>query len=262
MKGPKNGIIRATFNSHLSYDPLGKIKGKCVLPISVGQSYHEGELFDATLELIEHSCYQCDIVVGDTLQRITMELFHPSLTKEEYYKMSLQAGQEWLHRNTPKILSKLTIPFRIIHWDKWLFEQNYTHLRERIDHAYETNHYFRKAVNGTIEEFIERFQARSTDLSTLLDQKQFFDCCLAYLKEECPILFPMWAKYGYQYIIYPKPATPALTATHTLFLEKNETHLCQWTSLKFKRYAIETSFEEILMQKKSYQGIQETINSN
>ena len=43
----------------------------CILPISVGQQYHEGDKFAATIELINVTFGECTIVIADTLGRHT-----------------------------------------------------------------------------------------------------------------------------------------------------------------------------------------------
>ena len=47
-------------------------KSRCLLTISVGQATHEGELFAATMDLINASFKSCVLLIDDSLQRHTM----------------------------------------------------------------------------------------------------------------------------------------------------------------------------------------------
>jgi len=58
---------------------------------------------------------------------------------------------------------------------------------------------------------------------------------LQYLIEELPIVMPLWAQMGYDFIIYPKPITPAMKKTYELFVENRYDAKCQWLYMRFKK---------------------------
>ena len=94
------------------------IHSKCLLTISVGQEVHEGEKFFATVDLINSSFKEVIILIDDTLQRHTMKI-HSPLSIDQLYKISFEAGDQWLERNY-KYYNHFAIPYKIIRWDHWL----------------------------------------------------------------------------------------------------------------------------------------------
>ncbi|WP_172462822.1 hypothetical protein [Legionella steigerwaltii] len=46
---------------------------------------------------------------------------------------------------------------------------------------------------------------------------------------------PLWAKMGYDYIIYPKPLIPGMAKTRELFVADEYGDKCQWIYLRFKK---------------------------
>ena len=59
----------------------------CLLGVSVGQAYHEGEKFSAAIDLLNQTFSQCLILVCDSLQRHTLMLEHRAMSEEEAYQM-------------------------------------------------------------------------------------------------------------------------------------------------------------------------------
>ena len=60
----------------------------CIVYISIGQPYHEKEKFLATMDLVNRTFSACHIVVCDTLQRHTLRILSPHLTKQEAYRQA------------------------------------------------------------------------------------------------------------------------------------------------------------------------------
>src|SRR5688572_6281343 len=65
------------------------------LPISVGQSYHEGEKFKATLRWLQPRFKKIVICVNDTLQRHNFS----NISDNEAFFKAEAAGREWIERN-------------------------------------------------------------------------------------------------------------------------------------------------------------------
>ncbi|MBY0543977.1 MAG: tRNA-dependent cyclodipeptide synthase [Gammaproteobacteria bacterium] len=234
MKGPKNGIIKARFVNFNKKN--GASLGRGALLISVGQAYHEGEKLAAALRLINHSFDECHIMVCDTLQRINIEIVDSHCSDEDSYNLALDAGKAWIDRNREIIERSLDIPVKFFRWDYWLSHPDYIELKREIDKAYIYDSSFRSAIINTTLVFIKRFQERIQAKEIVF--QHIFDCCVEYLKEECPIILPLWSKLGYNYVIYPSAETEALTAAYRLLVPKEEERVCKWLSLKFKRYAV------------------------
>ncbi|POX37959.1 tRNA-dependent cyclodipeptide synthase [Streptomyces sp. Ru73] len=202
---------------------------RAVLLVSVGQRYHEGDKLRATVDLVNRSGFgHLTIAVADTLQRTN----YLDLSAEEGYVRALREGDEWLERNE-KILGRLTVPHDVLRWGQALHDPEYFAFRRRIEHAYENNPGYRRAVDSTIGKFIDRLTARDPSA----DVELAFGKCLSYLIEECPVIMPLWAHRGYDYIIYPQPMTAAMAETQRLFVTEEYPGKGGWLSLRFKKRA-------------------------
>ncbi|OGT35895.1 MAG: hypothetical protein A3F11_03865 [Gammaproteobacteria bacterium RIFCSPHIGHO2_12_FULL_37_14] len=200
---------------------------KCVLLISVGQKYHESARLSATIDLINKSNFSsCTISVADTLQRHNIQDKSP----EKAYITSLQLGDEWLARNE-KHINKLKSAVTILRWDETLNDTDYPLFKKKIENEYVGNKFYRDAVDSTINTFLDRLKKRSLHI----DLEMVFANCLKYLLEECPIIMPLWASQGYDYIIYPKVMTTAMAATYELFVKPSYQDKANWLALNFKK---------------------------
>lgn len=227
MKGAGFFYERASFQ----VEDLGSVdlSGKsCVLLISVGQRYHEQDKLSSTIHLINASNFSsCSIMVADSLQRHT---FSESLGGTESEKAARLEGEKWIERNL-SILRNLTIPFHIKRWDECLNHPKFKSFKRIVASEYESNSEYADAIDGTIQIFIERAISRDPSLDT----KKLYAGCLEYLLEECPIIMPLWAEEGHDYIIYPKKMTRAMSKTRELFVQNNLDEKAQWLPLKFKK---------------------------
>ena len=76
---------------------------RCVIPISVGQPYHEDDYFESTLKLVNENFKSCSIMICDTLQRHTIKTCS-SLDDLSAYIEAEKNGHDWLKRNINTIL--------------------------------------------------------------------------------------------------------------------------------------------------------------
>ncbi len=96
MKGPKNGILKASIkDTPLEYRKFFH-KSSCMLLISVGQIYHEGEKLSLVIDLINNKFKTCTIMLCDTLQRYNLM---EDYNEKEAYQLTLRQGAEWLNIN-------------------------------------------------------------------------------------------------------------------------------------------------------------------
>jgi len=184
----------------------------CVVPISVGQPYHEFEKFEATINLINKSFKQCTIVVGDTLQRHNIATRY-DVSLEKAHIMAKKTGDAWINRNAP-FYQRLTIPYSIIRWDHWLHSSHYPINREKIDKLYEINPVYKRAFDLNIENFLNRCKERG---DKIIDETLLKNNCLNYLKEECAVVID-WPNFGYNFWVYPRYIGEAMDLTLQLFL--------------------------------------------
>jgi tRNA-dependent cyclodipeptide synthase len=203
---------------------------RAILLVSVGQDYHEGEELSATLELAEQAGFRSlTVMLADTLQRhnLAAEGAGP-----EAHALALARGDEWISRNA-FLLHRMRIPVEVVRWDECLYDTEYAGLKVRVVREYHCNRQYQEPIDATITRFIERTLKRNPSLNV----EHVSARCLEYLLEECPIIMPLWAKQGYDFIIYPLPMTDGMRSTHDLFVRHRYPDKAQWLSLKFKRKA-------------------------
>jgi len=209
-------------------DKSNFFKDKCALLfISVGQAYHEGSKFLSTIRLVNNYKFKsCDIVMADTLQRHNFLNFSP----EQAQIYTRKAGDCWLKRNEIA-LEEFSHNYSIIRWDDLLSHENYFMLRKKIESEYKKNIEYEQAIRSNVEAYLERLKNTNPGVETGL----LVDSGFKYLIEELPIVMPLWAEMGYDFIIYPKPITPAMKKTYDLFVHDNFQSKCRWIYLRFKK---------------------------
>ncbi len=201
---------------------------KALLFVSVGQAYHEKGKFLATIELVnKYPFSRCDIVMADTLQRHN---HIGRLGEEKALSYSLKAGDAWLLRSA-YALSKHRLPHSIIRWDEFLQHQDYSEFKKQIDKAFNENEEYKNAIYTNVHTYTDRLKL----INPFTDSDELFGHGLNYLIEECPVVMPLWAQMGYDFIIYPKPLTPGMEKTRDLFVLDKYNEKCQWIYLRFKK---------------------------
>lgn len=198
---------------------------KAVLLISVGQPNHEGARLEATIKLINDNFQSCDVAVCDTLQRHTMQMGGLS-SLEEAYINSIIEGKKWVERNKKHLMS-LKILKEIFFWDKYLTSDDFLHCKDKIIDAYQNNESFKSAMHITIEEFVKRYERRSTGIN----REKLQEYCFNYLTEECAVMMLMWPKCEYNYIIYPGNMPKVLAAARNKFVVPYHPNLLKWTQI-------------------------------
>lgn len=183
--------------AYMKRPPENLKKYKCIVPISVGQTQHEGTKFKAALKLISNTFKECIIVVCDSLQKYTLAVHNHGMTEEALYKLSLEHGDNWLRRNQGAI-SKLDIPYQILRWDYWLDMPEYIQYREKVDTLYDTNATCREAFDETANVFITNLGKKHK----ILDLQRAINLSLEYLKEESALVC-LWSYFGHRLFVYP-----------------------------------------------------------
>jgi len=233
---PNSTLLKVNFRCKGGQEALQG--SSCIVYISVGQPYHEGEKFIATMDLVNKTFSKCYIVVCDTLQRHTLQMFDASLTKEEAYRKAFLKGQAWVARNK-KAYQFMSTEIVVSHWDEWLHHPSYINSYHEVLNFYQNNASFQHAIDETTHNFLKR-QRKENDKKAFALSKQ-------YLLEEYPILIPLWATTGAKYMVYPKKRTSALQQLHQHFIEEKGLGLLNEVTLKFdvKRNQRDLSFSKI-----------------
>lgn len=204
---------------------------KIVLPISIGQSYHEDVRFLSTINLLnEYEIQHCDIVAADTLQRHTLQINNRQLEIEYLHEKALMFGNMWLDRNINSI-NKLACTYNILRWDQWLFSQEYIKLRADIESLIQSNRDFYFIFTETANKFVERFIKRT--MVNSIDINVIFNSCMNYVLEECSIM-PLWAPKEYDYEVYPGKRIKAMKFVHEHFVQPCYPEALKWLRIHFK----------------------------
>lgn len=162
---------------------------KARLQISVGQEYHEGEKFLATLSWTNERFDKVIICVNDTLQRHNLEF--DGHTPDEAFALSLAAGQQWIERNS-EIIHQLS-NYELMRWEEWRTQPAYEYGLAIMKRLYKDNDSFRNEVNNEIESFWSRTLKRN-DAPNASRYEDFKKHSLNYLLEECAIFQMMFAR--------------------------------------------------------------------
>ena len=150
------------------------------LQISVGQPYHEGEKFAATVDWLRPRFKRVIVCVNDTLQQHNYR-FNEHLPEQQAFEKSLKAGREWLDRNA-MIIS--TLPHVSVHrWEDWKAHPGFAQTYEKTLRLYAENAEFRAAVDENIRAFWDR-RADRRNLSDAYRFAEFREMGKAYLLEE------------------------------------------------------------------------------
>lgn len=219
---------KAYFKGYSTKKSTDFLNKKCLLPISIGQKYHEGDKFESIINLINTHFDSCVIVVCDSLYRYTGKLGHP-FSLEQSYMISMKNGERWLNDNKG-IIEKIIIPTKIYRWDYWVFKnKNYIKYRESINYLYATDKEVKKAFDSSVAEFIERYRKK---VSITYD-KEAYSLCLRYLKEECAALIAIWKNERYDCIIYPGKQAEAIEITCKKCIHNKNSNPIEWLQPMF-----------------------------
>ncbi len=203
--------------------------GFCVMPISIGQYYVEGNRLQAMVDLVSSTFSSCDIIVIDLLQRHTLRL-QRTFDDSACWGQAVSNGQQWLLRNE-SALQSFRIPFRIRYWQEWLYDIAYIKHRQLVEHLFQSEPVIRSAFSQSADDFTKRYIARFPQLS--VDYQRVFDICLQYVKEECSIM-PLWVKEGYQFEVYPGKRIPGMRAVYELLVKPRHPELLRWLQVNMR----------------------------
>lgn len=202
----------------------------CLFTISVGQQTHEGEHFEATIDLINKSFKSCTMLVDDSLQRYTMAL-NKKEPPDYFYDISIQEGDLWLKRNE-KIYEQLTNLENIFRWDTWLNHPEFEKQKSVIKKLINADENYAACFNKSISDFVCKYHKRINDCMDFdlgRAKKLSFD----FIVEECTALC-LWIDLKCNYEVYPNLHNEAINETRRRFILSKYPNLLKSITLGFR----------------------------
>ncbi|HAT3877890.1 TPA: hypothetical protein I8669_002722 [Legionella pneumophila] len=226
-----NRIVKASFRENPPEERKLFPQSTCLMPISVGQTIHEGAKFEAVIKLINNSFKHCTILVDDSVQRHTIGIMNHA-SPDELYQIAVEEGDAWLKRNE-MAYNQLTIPFNIMRWDDWYNSPHYITSHLRVQKEYDANKDFRQAIHANIDDFLTRYLNRFNPED--IDHERSFRLCLDYLIEECAVMC-LWTEGQYDFEVYPSGRNKAMAATYHYLIKPDFPNYLRPVALRFKKY--------------------------
>jgi len=235
MKGPKDGVIKASFSGcsieeretfHLSH---------AMILISVGQSYHENEKMVATLDLIERKFKKYTFIVADTLQRHNIGL-RSGLNENESLLLAKKNGEIWIKTYLQDIQNRKGF-FEVKRWDDYLKSKEFKDKLNIINKITENEeHSISKGIISSVNEYMRRGSRENMSSKDRAIQEK---ACTTYLKEECAIML-LWVDDGFNFEVYPTARNAAMEATYNTLILPHHKDILAPVNLRFKRYSRKT----------------------
>jgi tRNA-dependent cyclodipeptide synthase len=148
----------------------------CTLGVSVGQPYHDGEKFAATVEWAARHFEHIRVDVSDTLQR--HRLVGEGASYPEAEARSLGAGDQWIAGARP-VLIECERSFSVVRWNAWLQRPDFLAVLDQYARLASSDPVLSRAIAADVEGFIERREkkgllnagvARATSRAYLLEE--------------------------------------------------------------------------------------------
>ncbi len=228
LEAPIKAILKTYDNANI------ELNSSCLIPISVGQDYHESKKFIGTISKINSVFSECTFVICDTLQRYSIQIINEVGDSELAKSMSIEHGDEWLSRNK-KSLMKVTIPHEITFWEDWKKQNVYPGYEKKINDMYTNDMEFKSIVNNTADSFLIRRCTSNKNIIT--NYSYYFNLCVSYLLEESAVR-AMWGNMGFDYHLYPAKENQAMTYLDNKIIRKHNPTKLKPLKIKFKKVQV------------------------
>lgn len=171
----------------------------CIIPVSVGQKYHDPVPFEESLNLLALQNYgKYVIVVADSLQHYTKMMRKSSLSAQEAKTFAKQKGDEWLTVSRPIIERALAgKTYEIIRWEECLSDPLASPAMLAISARYESEPGFTASIDQLVEKYLDGFEtngkktkhnANTKPLGKTQEQLRKEKLCRHYVLEETALI--------------------------------------------------------------------------
>ena len=161
-----------------------KAHDACRLHISVGQPYHEGPKFAATMDWARARFKNVTVCVNDALQ-LGNFMFERGIDRHTAYIRAINEGGKWLERNAASLEG-----VDIRRWESWKTWPEYPLMLEAVLKTYAENKEFSAAIDRTAASFWDK-RERLNPAYTPDRKDHFFELSKEYLLEEVAIICRM-----------------------------------------------------------------------
>lgn len=161
-----------------------KAHDACRLHISVGQPYHEGAKFEATIDWARNRFKKVIVCVNDALQLGNL-MFENGVDRSTAYVKAIKAGDQWIERNADVLAGT-----NVRRWESWKTWPDFFNAMESIVTTYDKNEEFRAAINTTALSFWEK-RERLNAAYTPDKKSEFLSLSKDYLLEEVAVICRM-----------------------------------------------------------------------
>lgn len=192
-----------------------------LMPISVGQDYHELDKLLESMKLITKNFTDITlikIVIVDLAQKYHLAIKNNTSPEKMLYQ-SKKNGLSWKESYAHLIKARfknVTVEFST--WNEWLNHEDYKQAKQQIDALYNEKINFKNHLENDVLEFERRYYNREKRRFTDAEKEYCREC----IKEECAILM-LWNKDlvspDYSFIFYPKKIPKAMS-----FIRENFTN--------------------------------------
>ena len=216
VKGEENlkKSYKASFRHTTSEQKKRFKESKCILPISVGQEYQDGEKLVASLKLINNNFKEVVILVNDAIQWYNDAIVSLQESEEKLFNIAKVRGDEWLDRNKKFFDQYLSINKKIVRWEYWITQKNFKFFHEKVLNLYRDNDSYKDIIEQNVLTYVSRFKKRNANL----DEERAFNMSLKYLLEECASVC-LWVNEKCEYLLYPYEINRSVVATRKYLIE-------------------------------------------
>ncbi|WP_413738514.1 tRNA-dependent cyclodipeptide synthase [Sodalis sp. RH21] len=171
---------------------------RCFLGVSLENKNFQAERIGAMLKWISARFNQCELLIGDSIHRITLQT-QMDIASEDAINMAIDLGQQFIER-TKEILSQYecNTNFSFVTCHQLQSCTQYHEYYEKLCSYHSINSAFRKSV----EEFSVRYHKKDWGVLSEEDKKRKLNMSTQYFLEEFAI-FACMVKNGSNIMIYP-----------------------------------------------------------
>ena len=153
----------------------------CVLAVSVGSNYFEGEKLEAIAQWMKTRFERGEfeklyVNVCDTANRYNFS--YMGVNDNTSHLVAKIKGNRWVKRNK-KIFQNLGVPVEFMRWDQWIEGDETKYIHAQLKQLMYTNKSFEDAVLHDVEEYLQRQIVKGIVISTPQEAlKNAIDCVL------------------------------------------------------------------------------------